>query len=545
MYIKVLFTACLRLFYFFVIISNRYGGGEITTLPDIDTNTNPKPRNLLFFVICVLLLVLFISVLSFVYSSQIEVFWQTTNEMIVLNTKEYERTLSLWFAPKITLVDTIYEDLLHFNLNERNELDSFFTSVTDANQLVMATYIATEDKRVVFDRGQEAPEGFDPTIRSWYIHAMENFGRTVVSEPYIDILTGKLVVTATRAIQLRGGLNGAIGVDFDLSELADFINDIHSYKNGSAFLLSSTGKIITHENDMFLPVIIDEAAVFINYSDIPVSDVAKVEVSSSEVFLERLVRDGIQEYVSTINVKEVDWIFGIKIPISDFDESLWQIATPLLITLILGLFVFAGSIVLYMLHMMQLIKANDLIKQQKLELAEQMQTIEKLGLIDALTNIPNRRHFDSRSDEEWKRCIREKKVCSLCMVDIDHFKRFNDKFGHQYGDEALKLVADLIKTVVRRPGDMAARWGGEEFVILLPNTDIDFAQIIAEDVRHNAENIVMPETASGKKAKLTVSVGVASILPDIDNSFSELVSNADKALYNAKQTGRNKVCVYR
>jgi len=514
-------------------------------MPEKDLKSNPKPKNRLFIFFSILLLVLFISVLFYAYLSQIDVFWLTTNEMIVINTREYEKTISLWFAPRIKLVETIYEDLLYFNLSERDELDSFFTSITDTNEAVMATYIATEDKQIVFDRGQTAPEGFDPTVRVWYVLAMENFGKTVVSEPYIDILTGKVIVTITRAIELNNGLKGAIGVDIDLSEITEFVNNIHSYKNGSAFLLSQHGNIVTHRDEMLLPKDVDGAAAFIRYSDLPVSDVRQIEVSSSQVTLEWLVRDDVQEYVSTTTIESIDWIFGIKIPISDFNEDLWQITTPLLITLIIGLGVFASSMVLYLLHMMQLIKANNVIEKQKHELAAQMRTIEQLGLIDALTGIPNRRNFDNRSSDEWKRCAREKKICSLCMIDIDHFKNLNDTYGHPYGDEVLKKVADILKDSVRRTGDIAARWGGEEFAVLLPNVDSEAAQKIAEDIRLRIETAEMPLPDTNEKVNLTISAGVATITPNHENSVADAINNADKALYNAKQTGRNKVCVFR
>jgi len=247
---------------------------------------------------------------------------------------------------------------------------------------------------------------------------------------------------------------------------------------------------------------------------------------------------------------DVGWVFGIKIPISDFDENLWQIATPLLITLIIGLSVFAGSITVYLLHMMQLIRVNEVIELQKIELAKQMKTIEKLSLIDALTNIPNRRNFDNNSSKEWKRSIREKNVCSLCIIDIDHFKKLNDTYGHPYGDEVLKLVAEIISKSIRRPGDIAARWGGEEFILMLPGADSEAAVNIAEKIRQKIENAEMPEYKSSdpnaskkKKASLTVSIGIASIKPTTESIFSDLVQSADEALYNAKQTGRNKVCM--
>jgi diguanylate cyclase (GGDEF)-like protein len=144
---------------------------------------------------------------------------------------------------------------------------------------------------------------------------------------------------------------------------------------------------------------------------------------------------------------------------------------------------------------------------------------------------------------EWKRAAREQKPVSLMIIDIDRFKNYNDMLGHQQGDITLQAVAQAIKKSVKRPSDFAARWGGEEFVVLLPATDIDGAIILAERLRAEIEALVIPcEDERGRK--VTVSIGVSSYAssPDAPGKISEdLVQKADAALYKAKEAGRNRV----
>ena len=190
---------------------------------------------------------------------------------------------------------------------------------------------------------------------------------------------------------------------------------------------------------------------------------------------------------------------------------------------------------------------NDVIVKlrvnQQAKIINQMRTIERLSLIDHLTGLPNRRNFENRIVVEWGRAIRYRTPISLLMIDVDYFKRYNDTYGHQQGDVALRIVAQAISNSLRRATDYAARWAGEEFVALLPDTDIDGSLIIGEQVRDNveAEEIYRND---GSLTKVTVSVGAYTFIPTPNCSLEKFISRADEALYLAKNTGRNKVCAY-
>jgi len=181
--------------------------------------------------------------------------------------------------------------------------------------------------------------------------------------------------------------------------------------------------------------------------------------------------------------------------------------------------------------------------KNQINIVNQLRMINHLSTTDQLTGIPNRRSFNLQVNKEWGRNMRDKKPLSLMILDIDRFKVFNDTYGHQQGDEVLRIIATALKDSLRRSSDFAARWGGEEFVILLPNTDMSGALINAERIRENIEQI--PITISNvHTVGVTVSIGVTTIIPAQEINQSELISQADKALYTAKEKGRNMVCKY-
>jgi len=178
--------------------------------------------------------------------------------------------------------------------------------------------------------------------------------------------------------------------------------------------------------------------------------------------------------------------------------------------------------------------------RNQIQIVNQLRTIERLSMIDQLTNLPNRRSFDIRLSVEWKQAIREKLPISLLMLDLDKFKDLNDTYGHQSGDIVLKYLADVFQRSLKRPSDFTARWGGEEFIVLLPNTPLDGAIDVAENIRVNVENSII-KNIDGTNFKITVSIGVTSIIPVHNSSTEMFIAKADKAMYLAKEAGRNKV----
>lgn len=168
------------------------------------------------------------------------------------------------------------------------------------------------------------------------------------------------------------------------------------------------------------------------------------------------------------------------------------------------------------------------------------QELQRLSMTDGLTGIANRRLFDESLDREWRRCRRLKKPLSIILFDVDFFKKYNDRYGHQTGDECLRLVAKEVSRTASRPGDMAARYGGEEFVLILAETDQEGARWVADRIRQNLSALRIPHDGSDYK-HVTISCGVVSVVPGEELSAEKLVKSADIALYIAKEQGRNRV----
>lgn len=184
-----------------------------------------------------------------------------------------------------------------------------------------------------------------------------------------------------------------------------------------------------------------------------------------------------------------------------------------------------------------------LLESENQQLQKTGQELHRLSISDALTNLGNRRHFELMLDQEWMRAMRSQTPISLILFDIDFFKRYNDNYGHQAGDDCLRLVAEKIGGFARRPGDTSARYGGEEFVLLLSGTDLTQAATIAETCRACVESLEIPHGYSKVSNFVTVSAGVTSMIPNDETSRRALVETADKALYNAKWGGRNRVAL--
>ena len=181
-------------------------------------------------------------------------------------------------------------------------------------------------------------------------------------------------------------------------------------------------------------------------------------------------------------------------------------------------------------------------------LRERTRQLLRLASIDGLTGLANRRAFDHALDQEWRRARRNRTSLSLMLIDIDFFKRYNDYYGHQAGDDCLKTVADALGKAAERPGEMVARYGGEEFAVVLPVCDTKTAASLGEKMRARIAELALPHAGSQVTDHVTISVGVATLQPDKDDekTFPDeaaLINAADQALYAAKEAGRDRVQV--
>lgn len=176
-----------------------------------------------------------------------------------------------------------------------------------------------------------------------------------------------------------------------------------------------------------------------------------------------------------------------------------------------------------------------------LELKRQRDMLSKLAMLDGLTGLPNRRAFDDQFEREWRRALRNGTEICLIMIDIDHFKQYNDAYGHLDGDGCLKLIASALEKRLDRPGDFVARYGGEEFVCLLPETSAQGGGVMAEKLRAAVQELGIPHQTSPTAPSVTISLGVACAVPGPSDTPEQLFDGADRLLYRAKREGRNRV----
>lgn len=174
-------------------------------------------------------------------------------------------------------------------------------------------------------------------------------------------------------------------------------------------------------------------------------------------------------------------------------------------------------------------------------LKRQSDHLRSLSLLDGLTGIANRRCFDERLEMEWRRAFRNARPLSLLMVDVDHFKRYNDHYGHAAGDQCLQQVAQALGYTLTRPGDVVARFGGEEFVCLLPETESSGAVAVGQMLERRVRELALPHASSPTDTVVTVSIGVGYTDRRMPLSALDLVRAADAQLYRAKEAGRGRV----
>lgn len=184
------------------------------------------------------------------------------------------------------------------------------------------------------------------------------------------------------------------------------------------------------------------------------------------------------------------------------------------------------------------------VMEQATALQQANHELQRLANLDGLTRIANRRRFDDYLEQEWRRLAREKVPLSLIMCDVDHFKRYNDYFGHLAGDACLKQVAKALECAVKRPADLVARYGGEEFAVVLPNTSAEGAIQVAECIQLELKQLKIIHPHSEVSAYVTLTLGISSQVPTQESQAEFLITTADQALYKAKKQRRDTYCLY-
>lgn len=340
-----------------------------------------------------------------------------------------------------------------------------------------------------------------------------------VSRPYHSVLRpgDDSIAISRRISHSDGSFAGVVVGSLRLAYFRDRFAELSIGERDSITVFRSDGVVLAR-NPYSL-------ADFDHEIDMP-KDFQQFVFGREGTFVGVLSPDGINRLYTFDVIEGTPLVINVALAVDDVMEP-WVRRAVLIVPVTLALFLSVmAQIVLFRREM----RVRGVYEKQ----------IEAQAQTDGLTGIANRRTFDDALEREWQAARRENKPLSLLFLDADHFKRYNDRYGHQAGDELLKRLAQVLKNKARRPRDLAARYGGEEFVVLLPHTTLPRAVAIAESIRRAIAQWRVPHEDS-EGGIVTVSIGAACATPGADDAAASLVVAADAAVYRAKAAGRNRV----
>lgn len=315
----------------------------------------------------------------------------------------------------------------------------------------------------------------------------------------------------------HGEFNGIAAGALRLSYFSALFQRLDIGSDSSINLMNTEGALLAHQ-----PAATDEPTIGQNYSDRPNFQRMRSEVSGT--FAAHSSRTGKERLFTFARVGDLPLIVIVARSTDEVFAS-WR-RTAMLVSA-------ATSVLCIGILWLTLLLGRELRRRHSAE-----QDLATLAATDSLTGLANRRRLDQVLRQEWARSQRSARPLAVLMIDVDHFRAFNERHGHPGGDDALRQVAAAIDSSIRRPADLATRYGGEEFLVVLPETDCHGAQLLAERIRRNVE--ALPRYAEDTQP-VTVSIGIACCTPDAQQDLATLLGNADEALYRAKRNGRNRV----
>jgi diguanylate cyclase (GGDEF)-like protein len=349
--------------------------------------------------------------------------------------------------------------------------------------------------------------------------------------------TDHWVIPVSRRINhLDGSFAGVALATIDINYFLELYRTFDIGQNGSITLLLRDGTLLvrTPFEESFINRSFADGQIFTDL----------LPASQRGAFQNKSRLDGVHRYLNYQAVDKYPLVTVVALASEDAladwrQETLVYTAGVLLLLMMIASFGWrlVRQIELRLVAERKAVRAMDELRQLNAKL-------ELLAHQDGLTGLANRRHFDATLDSEYRRAARHNGDLSLVLIDVDHFKQYNDTYGHQAGDECLRRIGLVLRQMQRRPGDLAARYGGEEMLVLLPETGPHGAVLVAENIRAGIEALALPH--SGNPAGVvTISAGVSSIRPNTPHAppMSNLVGLADTALYEAKHGGRNQVRV--
>lgn len=376
--------------------------------------------------------------------------------------------------------------------------------------------------------------------RAYFQHHRNNPGKEAyVGPPVKSRSTGNWIVTVSKRIDDQNGRFAGVALaTIKMDHFRNFHRDFDIGSRGVMFVSFENGVILTRR-----PFKEEVIGIRINNSIVTTQNFATRPTGS---FGARSNIDGVERLYSYRYLDNYPLVAVIGFSRDDVLAK-WRTSMMMYGAGLVGLALLLGYMGWRLLDTIRLaLQSEKNLMETHASLKRVNRTLESMALQDSLTGLANRRQFDTLLSTEYKRSLRTGMPLSVMMLDIDHFKQFNDVYGHPEGDRCLKQVSDTLSRSLARAGDLVARYGGEEFSILLPNTELGAAEMLAQRVCAAIENLGIPHSGS-PLGRVTASIGVASLMPGAGIAQQmahqgDLVHAADQALYIAKRNGRNQVC---
>jgi len=462
-------------------------------------------------------LIVFLSMVVILVSILLFAVFLTSNFKMFLadqvKTSAYSENLSLLSDVSLNL-KKVEQSLMESKLTLSNLMESDYREDFFRNYLLGKKSLDVDISRIYMSSNKDSAQS------PWFINAKKANGRISFSLPYLDHSSNKVLMDfSTNIYNNKGQDIGVVSHSFYLEKLTRVLQLHKKAPEHEIYLLDYSENLITSTDQSYM-----KNMQSFKFSDIGLDNYKNKIFSYSNLF----IADD-NYYIFFTPVFDRNFVLISKIPIKSifstkniFSNKMFVIPTFLFITMII-----AVSIFVIMLMSLE---------QRKKE------KIEKDSLTDPLTKTFNRRYYEKIIELEFAKVKKEEKPISLIMLDLDFFKKCNDTYGHAQGDEVLKCVAEIFVKNARRENDFIFRLGGEEFGVLLVGTSEKSAIKIAEKIRREVEETKIQIKGTDEYFSITVSAGIASLIPHIEQNSQILYDMADEMLYRAKRTGRNRVC---
>ena len=456
------------------------------------------------------------------------------------NTINMARALSDHAEASIDLADTILSGLVEqFQQGELTKeperLHAYLVGMVYRTQSLQGLFLFGADGRGLLNSLAQTSAAINYADREYFVYHRTHTDKSAhVGNPVRSRTSDVWVLPISRRLEhADGSFAGVALATIKIDFFRSFYNSFRIGEQGAIFLANDNGQYVVRRP-------FNEKLIGTDISGGPVFKLWKEQGETGSAMLVARV-DNVERLYTYRHLRAYPLLVAVAL---SKDEVLARWRTSTIVggaatLVLLGALLFLGARILR--QMIERDKLQGELRHAKTALEANNAALQLLALSDGLTGLANRRHFDQRLEAEFKRAMRDQTPLGLIMFDVDYFKKFNDHHGHVEGDGALQLVGKAVQAGQRRGGDTAARFGGEEFAMLLPDTDLDGALAVAQVIRAAIAALKFPHGASPFRI-LTVSAGVHALIPQRGQLPRALVEAADRGLYQAKAEGRNGVC---